>query len=47
MTAPPNTANISTVSQFLLDQQRFMQMGQNFTMGDTGIAIDGNVKIRG
>jgi hypothetical protein len=47
MTAPPNTANISTVSQFLLDQQRFMRMGQNFTMGDTGIAIDGNVKIGG
>ena len=47
MAAPPNTANISTVSQFLLDQQRFMRMGQNFTMGDTGIAIDGNVKIGG
>ena len=45
MTAPPNTANMSTVSQFLLDQQRFMRMGQNFTMGDTGISIDGNVKI--
>ncbi len=32
MTAPPNTANIATVSRFLLDQQRFMRMGQNFTI---------------
>ncbi len=47
MTEPPNTANISTFSQFLLDQQRFMRMGQNFTMVDTGIAKNGNVKIGG
>ena len=45
MTAPPNSATISTLSQFLIDQQRFMRVSQNFTMGDTGIAIDGNVKI--
>ena len=47
MTAPPNNATMTTVSQFLLDQQRFMRMGQNWTMGDTGIPIDGNVKIGG
>ena len=45
MTAPPNNATITTLSQFLIDQQRFMRVSQNFTMGDTGIAIDGNVKI--
>lgn len=47
MTAPPNSATMTTVSQFLIDQQRFMRVSQNFTMGDTGIAIDGNVKIDG
>ena len=47
MTAPPNNATMTTVSQFLIDQQRFMRIGQNFTMGDTGIPIDGNVKIGG
>ena len=47
MTAPSNAATMTTVSQFLIDQQRFMRIGQNFTMGDTGIPIDGNVKIGG
>jgi hypothetical protein len=45
MTAPPNTATAATIAQYLIDQQRFMRVSQNFTMGDTGIAIDGNVKI--
>ena len=49
MTAPTaaTTTTTLTISQYLNDQQRFMKMGQNFTMGDTGIPIDGNVKIGG
>ncbi len=47
MTAPANITTATTTSQFLIDQQRFMRMSQNFTMGDTGIPIDGNVKIGG
>ena len=47
MTAPGNAATTTTMSNFLLDQQRFMRLGQNFTMGDTGITIDGNCKIGG
>ena len=47
MTAPSNATTATTTSQFLIDQQRFMRMSQNWTMGDTGIAIDGNVKIGG
>ena len=48
MTAPAAAAaTTTTLSNFLIDQQRFMRMGQNWTMGDTGITIDGNVKIGG
>ena len=50
-----NTAMLETVQiqiwlespAVLIDQQRFMRMGQNWTMGDTGITIEGNVKIGG
>jgi hypothetical protein len=46
MTAPAAAAaTTTTIPQFLIDQQRFM--GQNWTMGDTRITIDGNVKIGG
>ena len=47
MAAPPMTTTTTTltISNYLNDQQRFMRIGQNFTMGDTGIAIDGNVKV--
>ena len=48
MTAPAAAAaTTTTLSNFLIDQQRFMRMGQNWTRGDTGITIDGNVKIGG
>ena len=49
MTAPAAATNTTTltITSYLNDQQRFMRIGQNFTMGDTGIAIDGNVKIGG
>jgi hypothetical protein len=49
MTAPAYSSTTTTLSitGYLNDQQRFMRMGQNFTMGDTGIPIDGNVRIGG
>ena len=49
MTAPAASTNTSTLSitSYLNDQQRFMRIGQNWTMGDTGIPIEGNVKIGG
>ena len=43
MTVPtPASATTATIAQYLIDQQRFMRIGQNFTMGDTGIPITGN-----
>ena len=43
MAVPPSaTSTTGTLSLYLIDQQRFMRIGQNFTMGDTGIAIAGN-----
>ena len=46
MTVPPSaTCTTVTLSKYLTDVQTFMKMGQNFTLGDTGIKIDGNVKI--
>jgi hypothetical protein len=49
MTAPAAATNTSTltITSYLNDQQRFMRIGQNWTMGDTGIPIEGNVKIGG
>ena len=49
MTAPAAATNTSTltITSYLNDQQRFMRIGQNWTMGDTGITIEGNVKIGG
>ena len=49
MAAPPMATTTTTLSiaNYLNDQQRFMKIGQNFTMGDTGIPIEGNVKIGG
>jgi hypothetical protein len=46
MTVPPSvSATTATLSKYLTDVQTFQRMGQNFTLGDTGIKIDGNVKI--
>jgi hypothetical protein len=46
MTVPPSaTSTTATISKYLTDVQTFKKMGQNFTLGDTGIAIAGNVKI--
>ncbi len=43
MAVPPSaTSTTGTLSLNLIDQQRFMRICQNFTMGDTGIAIAGN-----
>jgi len=46
MTVPPSAScTTTTLSKYLSDVQTFMRMGQNFTLGDTGIKVDGNVKI--
>ena len=46
MTVPPSaTCTTVTLSKYLTDTQTFMRMGQNFTLGDTGISITGNVKV--
>ena len=49
MAAPPmaTTTTALSISNYLNDQQGFMRIGQNFTIGDTGIPIEGNVKIGG
>ena len=48
MTVPPSgTCTTVTLSKYLTDVQNFSRMGQNFTLGDTGIRIEGNVKIGG
>jgi hypothetical protein len=43
MTIPAAATNTTTlkITSYLKDQQRFMRIGQKFTMGDPGIAMEG------